>query len=105
MLTYRYVKTLRHRVVLAFLLFNVVAGVLFVGGALLVSFMRSFGTAPVQLGLILSAGWAASVLGALVGGHLTDNIGPRRSILLTVVLVALSLLGKSLSRNWWQAGV
>lgn len=98
-------KFLRYSVVLAFLLFNLVAGILFVGGALLVSFMRSFGTPPAQLGLILSAGWAVSVLGALVGGHLADHVGPRRSILLTVILVALSLLGKSLSRNWWQAGV
>jgi len=41
-----------NRAVLAFLLFNLLAGALFVGGALLVSFMRSFGTTPAQLGLI-----------------------------------------------------
>ena len=47
-------RALRNRAVLAFLLFNLLAGVLFVGGALLVSFMRSFGTTPAQLGLILT---------------------------------------------------
>ncbi|MGQ9493304.1 MAG: MFS transporter [Anaerolineae bacterium] len=97
-------KVLRHRVVLAFLLFNVAGGILFVGGALLVSFMRSFGTTPAQLGAVLSAGWAASVLGALVGGYLSDNMGSRRSLLLAVAMVAISLLGKSLSRHWLQAG-
>jgi len=97
-------KNLRNRVVLAFLLFNLLGGILFVGGALLVSFMRSFGTTPAQLGLILGAGWGASVLGALAGGHLADRIGPRRTVLLTAALVALALLGKALSRHWLQAG-
>nr|MBC7245946.1 MFS transporter [Chloroflexota bacterium] len=97
-------KIPRHRVVLAFLLFNLMAGILFVGGALLVSFMRSFGTTPAQLGVVLSAGWAASVLGALVGGYLTDSIGSRRSILLFVILVTIFLLGQALSRHWLQAG-
>ncbi|MBC7232328.1 MAG: MFS transporter [Chloroflexi bacterium] len=96
---------MRDRVVLAFLLFNLLAGILFVGGALLVSFMRSFGTTPAQLGIVLGAGWAASVLGAFLGGHLTDRISPRRAILLVVALVAVSLLGKALSRHWIQAGV
>lgn len=105
MLIHRHLKILRHRVVLAFLLFNLFAGILFVGGALLVSFMRSFGTTPAQLGMVLGAGWVASVLGALAGGYLTDSIGPRRSILIVVALAALSLLGKSLSRHWLQAGV
>ncbi len=95
---------LRNRAVLAFLLFNVLAGILFVGGALLVSFMRSFGTTPSQLGLILGAGWGASVLGALSGGVLADRIGPRRTVLLTATVVALALLGKALSRHWLQAG-
>lgn len=53
-------KALRNRAVLAFFLFNLLAGMLYVGGALLVSFMRSFGTTPAQLGLILSAGWGAA---------------------------------------------
>jgi MFS family permease len=104
-LIHRYRKILRHRVVLAFLLFNSLAGILFVGGALLVSFMRSFGTTPAQLGIVLGAGWAASVLGAFLGGHLTDRISPRRAVLLVVALVAVSLLGKALSRHWIQAGV
>jgi predicted MFS family arabinose efflux permease len=97
-------KGLRNRVVVAFLVFNLLAGTLFVGGALLVSFMRSFGTTPAQLGLILSAGWAAGVLGALVGGSLTDRVGPRRSLLLVVAVVGVSLLGKGVSRTWLQAG-
>ncbi len=45
------IGTLRNRAVVAFLLFNILAGILFVGGALLVSFMRSFSTMPSQLGL------------------------------------------------------
>jgi len=98
-------RALRNRVVLAFLLFNVLAGILFVGGALLVSFMRSFGTTPSQLGLILGAGWGASVLGALSGGALADRIGPRRTVLLTTAVVAGALLGKALSRHWLQAGI
>jgi len=98
-------KTLRHPVVLAFFLFNLMAGILFVGGALLVSFMRSFGTTPSQLGLILGAGWGASVLGALAGGSLADRIGPRRTVLLTAAVVATTLLGKALSRHWLQAGM
>ncbi|MGA9349556.1 MAG: MFS transporter [Anaerolineae bacterium] len=97
-------KTLRNRAVVAFLLFNLLAGILFVGGALLVSFMRSFGTTPAQLGLILGAGWGASVLGALSRGDLADRIGPRRTVLLTAALVALGLLGKALSHHWLQAG-
>jgi len=97
-------KALRSRAVLAFLLFNLLAGMLFVGGALLVSFMRSFGTTPAQLGLILGAGWGASVLGALLGGDLADRIGPRTTVLFTASLVALGLLGKALSRHWLQAG-
>jgi len=97
-------KALRNRVVVALLLFHLLAGVLFVGGALLVSFMRSLGTTPAQLGLILGAGWGASVLGALSGGDLADRIGPRRTVLLTAALVALGLLGKALSRHWLQAG-
>ena len=97
-------KALRNRAVLALLLFNLLAGILFVGGALLVSFMRSFGTTPAQLGLILGAGWGASVLGALSGGDLADRIGPHRTVLLTAALVALGLLGKALSRHWLQAG-
>jgi predicted MFS family arabinose efflux permease len=97
-------KALRNRAVVALLLFNLLAGALFVGGALLVSFMRSFGTTPAQLGLILGAGWGASVLGALIGGDLADRIGPRRTVLLTATLVALGLLGKALSRHWLQAG-
>ncbi|MGC8787160.1 MAG: MFS transporter [Anaerolineae bacterium] len=105
MLIHRYLRIPRTRVVLAFLLFNLVAGILFVGGALLVSFMRSFGTTPAQLGMVLGAGWVASVLGALAGGYLTDSIGPRHTILLVVALAAVSLFGKSLSRHWLQAGV
>lgn len=66
--------------------------------------MRSFGTTPAQLGLILGAGWGASVLGSLAGGHLADHIGPRRTVLLIAALVALGLLGKALSRHWLQAG-
>jgi predicted MFS family arabinose efflux permease len=46
-------KALRNRAVLALLLFNLLAGILFVGGALLVSFMRSFGTTPDQLAWLL----------------------------------------------------
>jgi len=88
------VKALRNRTVLAFLLFNLLAGALYVGGALLVSFMRSFGTTPAQLGWILAAGWGASVLGALAGGQLADNVGPRRTVLLSAALVAAALLGK-----------
>jgi predicted MFS family arabinose efflux permease len=97
-------KALRNRAVLAFLLFNLLAGILYVGGALLVSFMRSFGATPAQLGLILGAGWVASVLGALIGGDLADRIGPRKTVLLTTALVTLGLLGKALSRHWLQAG-
>lgn len=97
-------KALRNRAVLALLLFNLLAGILYVGGALLVSFMRSFGTTPAQLGLILGAGWGASVLGSLLGGDLADRIGPRKTVLLTAALVALGLLGKALSRHWLQAG-
>lgn len=97
-------KVLRNRAVIALLSFNLMAGMLFVGGALLVSFMRSFGTTPAQLGLILSTGWAASVFGALSGGYLTDRIGPRKMVLSSVALVALGLLGKSLSQHWLQAG-
>jgi len=98
------VKTLWNRAVLAFLLFNLLAGVLFVGGALLVSFMRSFGTTPAQLGMVLGLGWVASALGSLTGGALTDHIGPRRTVLLTAAVVAIALLGKALSRHWLQAG-
>lgn len=97
-------KTLRNRTVLAFLLFNLLAGALYVGGALLVTFMRSFGTTPAQLGWILAAGWGASGLGALAGGQLADNVGPRRTVLLSAALVAAALLGKSLARHWLQAG-
>ncbi len=98
------VRGLRNRAVLAFLIFNLLAGILFVGGALLVSFMRSFGTTPTQLGAILGIGWGASVLGSLSGGALADRIGPRRTVLLTVAVVTLALLGKALSRHWLQAG-
>lgn len=98
-------KVLRNRAVLAFLVFHLVAGVLFVGGALLVSFMRSFGTTPSQLGLILGLGWGAGVLGSLAGGYCADQIGPRRTVLVTTFLVSLGLLGNALSRAWLQAGV
>jgi YNFM family putative membrane transporter len=97
-------QALRNRAVVAFLLFNVLAGAFFVGGALWVSFMRSFGTTPAQLGWILAAGWGASVLGALVGGHLTDSIGPRKMVLLTAVAVTVGLAGQAVARNWLQAG-
>jgi predicted MFS family arabinose efflux permease len=98
-------EVLRNRAVLALLAFNALAGVLFVGGALLVSFMRSFGTTPSQLGLILGMGWGASVMGSLTGGHFADKIGPKRAVLVTVFLVSLGLLGKAFSRTWLQAGV
>jgi len=97
-------RFLRHRAVLAFLIFNVQAGILFVGGALLVSFMNTFGTTPSQLGLILGAGWGVSVLGSFAGGHLADDIGPKKTVLLTSFIVSLGLLGEALSRNWLQAG-
>jgi len=97
-------EILLNRAVLALLVFNVLAGSLFVGGALLVSFMRSFGTTPSQLGLILGVSWVASVLGSLVGGALADRVGPRRTVVLTTGMVAVSLLGMALSRHWLQAG-
>jgi len=99
------VKFIRHRAVLAFFIFDVQAGFLYVGGALLVSFMRSFGTTPSQLGLVLGAGWVAGVLGSLMGGHLSDRIGPKQTVLFSGGLAALGLLGQALARNWVQAGV
>jgi len=98
-------EVLRNRAVLALLVFNLMAGVLFVGGALLVSFMRSFGTTPSQLGLILGVGWGADVLGSLAGGYCADQIGPKRAVLVTTLLVCLGLLGEALFRTWLQAGV
>ncbi len=72
---------------------------------MLVSFMRSFGTTPSQLGFVLGASWVAGVLGSLAGGHLSDKIGPKRTVLLSGCLAALGLLGQGLARNWLQAGM
>ncbi len=97
-------RVLRSRVVWGFLIFNVLGGVLYVGGALLVAYMRSFGSTPEQVGWVLGAGWMASVLGAFSGGHLSDRLGARRTVLLSVTLTTVGLLVQALACDWLSAG-
>ena len=59
----------------------------------LVLFLTNRGITEVQAGIALSAYGAGAVLGVLVGGSLSDRLGPRRAILISMVGSAIGVIG------------
>jgi MFS family permease len=66
----------------------------------LVLFLTHRGFTVVQAGLALSADGAGAVLGVLIGGSLSDRLGPRRATLISMVGTAVLVLGVLYARNF-----
>ncbi len=66
----------------------------------LVLFLTNRGITEVQAGIALSAYGAGAVAGVLVGGSLSDRLGPRRAILISMVGSAIGVIGVLYVRNY-----
>jgi MFS family permease len=66
----------------------------------LVLFLTNRGITEVQAGIALSAYGAGAVLGVLVGGSLSDRLGPRRAILISMVGSAIGVIGVLYVRDY-----
>jgi MFS family permease len=66
----------------------------------LVLFLTNRGITEVQAGIALSAYGAGAVLGVLVGGSLSDRLGPRRAILISMVGSAVGVIGVLYVRDY-----
>jgi len=66
----------------------------------LVLFLTQRGFSTVQAGTALAVYTAGAVAGVLVGGALTDRLGPRRTILLSMTGTALLVLSILYQRNY-----
>ena len=66
----------------------------------LVLFLTNRGITEVQAGIALSAYGAGAVAGVLVGGSLSDRLGPRRAILISMVGSAIGVIGVLYVRDY-----
>ena len=66
----------------------------------LVLFLTNRGISVVQAGIALSAYGAGAVLGVLVGGSISDRLGPRRAILISMVGSAFGVIGVLYVRDY-----
>ena len=66
----------------------------------LVLFLTHRGYTEVQAGAALSADGAGAVLGILIGGSLSDRLGPRRATLVSMVGTAVLVLGVLYAPNY-----
>lgn len=75
----------------------------FLAGGLAVLMRRELGLSEAQLGLAVSAFYAASAVMAVWGGHLTERLGAEAAMGAAAVASAVSLLAIALlARNWWS---
>lgn len=58
---------------------------------------REWLLSPTQLGLLFSSGLAGMTVGALALSPLADHWGRRRTVLLSLILITLGMLGSALS--------
>src|SRR5688500_17141522 len=75
----------------------------FLAGGLAVLIRRELGLTEAQLGLAVSAFYAASALTAVWGGHLTERLGAEAAMSVAAVGSGASLIATALfARNWWS---
>lgn len=78
--------------------------VVFVGSGLFAYYVLSVLSYPARiLGIIVSAGFLASAMGSVLGGHLTDNIGRKQTLAVSSILAGAGWMALSLSGDWLQS--
>ncbi len=101
----RFLRPLRHPVILALAFWQVCAGLLEVGTVLFGAFMLSLRAPPEVMGIVVGSGWGMGMLGSLLGGQQADRRGTRAVILSGAGATALGLVVEALSFHWLPAAL